>query len=114
MSDEIDTLRANFDTALSTLREANADFLNHLATTLGDGRFRAAAAMLRGAKPGRPAIDDTKALELAESLIKTGVSPSVHKACTRAAKMLGTSLQVETTRDRLRKKLRTKLFKSQA
>lgn len=106
---DLPALRRDHSEKIATLREATADMLDHLANSVPDGRFRSAAAMLRGHLPGRRSTDDAKALEYAESLVKTGMARSIHKACERAAQMYSPAYQVKTMRDRLRKKLRVKL-----
>lgn len=78
--------------------------LERCAKVFGDGRFATAAAHLRGNKAGRRKINDTAALAYAESLLATGVAKSVHDACLRSAVMYAPEHQVDTVRDRLRKK----------
>ncbi len=95
------------------LRTTVAGLLEEMAAEAGDNRFRAAAAMIRGRRPGRQRKDDTAALEYAASLITMGLATSIHRACERAAIMFAPSHQVETMRDRLRRKLRTKLIMSE-
>jgi len=85
-----------------------------VAERTGDGRLRTAAAILTGKHSGRKATDDTRALEYAEGLFKTGVARSLHRACERAAQLYAPAHQIDTMRDRLRKKLRRQLDKSEA
>lgn len=84
-----------------------------LASSTGDGRFKVAAAILAGKRPGRRPTDDSSALSYAEGLVRSGLVSNIHKACERAAELFAPTHQVETTRDRLRRKLRTKLNTSQ-
>lgn len=109
---DIAKLRQRQGKALDRLRAETSDFLDYMGSQVDDARFRSAAAMLRGKKAGRPSVDDETALQLAESYLKSGIARTVHRAATLAA-LYKPSHQVDTTRDRLRRKLRTKLNKSE-
>lgn len=100
-------------TAPADPRHRIADLCAALAERSGDGRFQTAAAILRGNRAGRRPTDDAKPLIYAEGLLRAGLEASTHKACERAAELYAPPHQVETTRDRLRKKLRTKLINSE-
>lgn len=108
MGEKIERLRADFDDKLSELRDASADMLCHIADKLDDGRFRAAAAILRGRRVGRRSIDDTAALAYAEKLLRLDMVRSPHQACESAAKVFAMPHQIPAMRDRLRRKFRTK------
>lgn len=101
---------ANIETKL---RATVAELLEEMAEATGDGRFRTAAAMVRGARGGRRAKDDTEALQYAAGLFNANLVESRHRACEMAAVLFAPSHQVETMRDRLRRKLRRELFKSE-
>ena len=82
-----------------------AALADELAKATGDTRFAHAAGVLRGKRAGRPATDDTAALEYAESLLAAGLVRSKNAACTRAAVLYSpTSLAIDATRARLMKK----------
>lgn len=91
------------------IAERIARLCRAVADRTGDGRLRTASAILTGKRSGRKATDDSKALDYAESLFKTGMASSIYKACESAATIYAPMHQVKTMRDRLRKKLRTKL-----
>jgi hypothetical protein len=93
-------------------RERLAELCRVFAARTGDGRLRTAAAILSGKKPGRRPIDDEKALAYVATLLKTGIAESEHDACERAAIVYAPAHQVETMRDRLRRKFRTQPIKS--
>lgn len=111
--DPREKLKLEAEASVDGLRDANADFLDHLGATFGDGRFMAAAALLRGGMPGRRPVDDATALQYAETVLRVGMAASIHKACEKAAKLYAPPHQVPAMRDRLRKKLRTKLNNSE-
>lgn len=98
---------------VENLRGQVASLLNEMADATDDARFRSAAAMLKGKPTGRRQCDDSQALDYARALLATKIAPSVYRACTMAAVLFAPSHQVETMRDRLRKKFRTKLVKSE-
>jgi hypothetical protein len=100
------------DAAMAALREANAEFLDFLAGQFNDGRFRSAAAMLRGHRAGRQPIQDDEALVYAERLLRLGFARSANDAARQAANIYASSSYRDAARDRLRRKLRTKLVKS--
>jgi hypothetical protein len=89
------------------LRENLAAMLADFHRTTGDGRYARAASALMGSRPGRRPIDDTKALEHARSLLAAGLADSPHEASTMVAKLSPTFQSVDSTRDRIRRKLRT-------
>jgi hypothetical protein len=99
-------------TSVAVLREANADFLDYLAAQFNDGRFRSAAAMLRGNRSGRRLSADNDALTYAERLLRLGIARSANDAARMAAKIYAPTHYHEAMQDRIRKKLRTKLVKS--
>jgi len=106
-------LKARLQEATDTLREANADWLAHLADQFGDPRFRMAAGILRGKRPGRKPAADEHPLSYAKALLRTGIARSEHDAAKRAAKLFANRPYVPATTDRLRKKLRRKLNNSE-
>ncbi|MAW87524.1 MAG: hypothetical protein CMJ42_13460 [Phyllobacteriaceae bacterium] len=97
--------RKRADESAARLRADTADMLEVLARLFEDGRFATAAAHLRGKRPGRRQVDDGRALAFARGLLATGFARSPHDACRRAAILFAPSHQVETMRDRLRKKI---------
>lgn len=98
--------------SVAELRAANADFLDHLGGMFGDGRFRAAAALLRGRRAGRPPVDDASAVAYAEKLIRSGIAKSSNSAADMAAKVFSPPHYHSATKDRIRRKLMAKLIKS--
>lgn len=106
-------LRKRQANTLDRLRAETSDFLEYMGSQVNDARFRSAAAMLRGKRAGRPSVDDAAALQQAESYLATGIARTAYEAATFAARYYAPSHQVETMRDRLRKKLRRKLIKSE-
>jgi hypothetical protein len=109
---DFDELKAKLETSVAELRDANADWLDHLAERLEDSRFRSAAAMLRGNPPGRRAADDEKAVNHAMRLLQTGFAQSSHDAARKAARLYAEPHYMRAATDRIRKKLRSKLIKS--
>ncbi|QBK30775.1 hypothetical protein [Roseitalea porphyridii] len=101
------------DDATAKLRADAADLLEVTARLFEDGRFASAAAMLRGERAGRRPVDDARPLAYAERLLRTGVAGSANRAAEMAAAYFATESGFEATRDRLRKKLRTKLNNSE-
>lgn len=87
------------------VRSGIADLCELLAVRLDDGRFKSAAAMLRGNKSGRRKIDDAPMIRYAQGLLASGLAKSPHRACEQAAILYCRSHEVASTRDRLRKKL---------
>jgi len=79
-----------------------------LGSQTGDRRFIEAARRLEGKPLGRRTIDDTAALEYAKALLDTKMAASPHEACCRAAVLFSGTQQIETARERLRKKFRRK------
>lgn len=108
----LDELKAKYQAAADTLRDSNADWLDHLAERLEDPRYRTAAAMLRGSSPGRRPTDDDKALNYAMALLSTGIARSANDAAKRTARLFSEPHYSSAATDRLRKKLRAKLIKS--
>lgn len=98
---------------IEILRDQVAALLDEMAEAAGDARFRSASAMVRGGRGGRRSKDDSKALEYAAGLLSMRMVNSKYRACEMAAVMFAPSHQVETMRDRLRRKLRTKPVKSE-
>lgn len=98
---------------VDSLRATIAGLLDEMADAAGDKRFRSAAAMVRGNPAGRQRKDDAQALEYAEALLAMGAASSPHRACAMTAEVFAPSEQVEAMRDRIRKKLRTKLNTSE-
>lgn len=96
--------RQYLDDCTKRLRSDTADMLDELSRVFEDGRFAAAASYLRGKRAGRRPVNDTKALSYARGLLATGIARSAYDACARAAIFYAPSHQVETMRDRLRKK----------
>lgn len=94
------------------LRRTVSDLLDQMAAATEDRRFRSAAAMVRGQRGGRRKYDDSKPLEYAETLLAMNAATTVNRACEMTAIVFAPAHQVETMRDRLRRKLRTKLVKS--
>jgi hypothetical protein len=90
-----------------------AKLLEDMAAATRDARFSSAAAMVRGRRNGRRCRDDTKALDYAAALLAMKAATSPYKACEMAAVMFAPEHQVATMRDRLRRKFRTQIFKSE-
>ena len=88
------------------VRLALANYCGLMADLTEDGRWRSAAGMLIGKRAGRRPVNDDAALRYARALMAAGVARSTHRACLMAAQMYAPLHQVETVRDRLRKKLR--------
>lgn len=95
------------------MRLALAEYCDAMSDLTNDGRWRSAAAILCGGRPGRNQVDDSAALAYARALLTSGVASSCHRACSMAAKLFAPSHQIPATRDRLRKKLRTKPINSE-
>lgn len=83
--------------------------LDALAAEHGDPRLRRAAGILRGGLGGRPAVDDSEPLALAQSLLAAGLARSRHAAARRAARLYASGA-AEATRmvRRLEKKMARK------
>ena len=95
------------DLKSARLRTRLAALADRAGAATGDERFPRAAGVLRGRPAGRPAADDSEALEFAESLLDAGLVRSKNAACTRSAIMYSpTSLAIDATRARLMKKFR--------
>ncbi len=86
--------------------------LQAIGDLFGDARYVSAAGILRGKGAGRKPIDDEKRLALVQSMLNTQVARSIHRACELVAEFDAPSGQVETVRDRLRRKFRRKLNES--
>ena len=78
----------------------------HICASLGhtDSRFRVAAGVLAGRRPGRRAVDDSALLDQVSALVGTGLS--VRSACRFVARMTAPHHQVNAVCDRLRRKVR--------
>lgn len=92
----------------SNVRLALAAYCRTMAELTGDGRWRRAAGVLLGTNVGRREVDDAAALRYARGLMAAGIANSPHRASSMAAQMFAPPHQVETVRDRLRRKLRRK------
>lgn len=93
------------DPKSARLRARLAALADKSGEATGDERFRRAAGVLRGKQAGRRAVDDSEALEFAESLFDAGLVNSRNAACTRAAVLYSpTSFAIDATRARLMKK----------
>ena len=90
----------------ATMREALAGYCTAMWELTGDARWRRAAGVLTGAHPGRREVDDEAALRYARGLMSAGVAKSPYRASAIAAELFAPPHQVETCRDRLRRKLR--------
>ena len=86
--------------------------LQAIGDLFGDGRYLSAAGALRGKGAGRRPIDDRKRLALVQTMLDTQVARSIHRACELVAEFDARSGQVETVRDRLRRKFRRKSIES--
>jgi hypothetical protein len=87
------------------IRASLAACCDDFAKLSGDGRFRSAAAILRGLPSGRRRLDDSAALAYAEKLLSTGIAKTKRQAAQKSAKIHASGVQVQTTAERLRKKL---------
>lgn len=102
-----------FIDAALPMRAALADYCDQMANLTNDGRWRQAAGALRGRGAGRRPVDDEAPLAYVEALLASGMAGSLHRACGIAAQMYAASHQVDTMRDRLRRKFRTKPINSE-
>ena len=98
--------------AADRVRELMVALLQAIGDVFGDARYLSAAGALRGKGAGRKPIDDSKRLALVQSMLNTQVARSIHRACELVAEFDAPSGQVETVRDRLRRKFRRKSIKS--
>lgn len=105
--------KPRFEEPATPMRIATASVCQEMADITNDGRWRAAARILLGRKSGRSQIDDTAALRYVAVMMATGAARSVHHACSIAAQMYAPQHQIETMRDRLRRKFRTQPIKSE-
>ncbi len=110
--DELPVASLKLQNSVAALRQANADFLDYLAAQFDDGRFRSAAAMLRGKRAGRRLSSDNDPLTYAERLLRLGIARSANDAARMAARIYAPPPYHDAMRDRIRKKLRAKLIKS--
>lgn len=95
-----------------TMRHALADYCRGMAELTGDGRWSAAAGLLTGKRGGRHPQDDGAALQYAREALRLGLASSANSAALMAARFFARPHQLDTMRDRIRKKLRRELVKS--
>ena len=98
--------------AADRVRQLTVRLLEAIGDLFGDARYLSAAGALRGKGAGRKAIDDSRRLALVQSMLNTQVARSIHRACELVAEFDAPSGQVETVRDRLRRKFRRNSIKS--
>ena len=93
------------DMKSARLRARLAALADKFGAATGDERFARAAGVVRGNPAGRRKVDDSEALEYAESLFDAGLVHSKNAACIEAAKIYAPSeLAFDATRARLMKK----------
>lgn len=100
--------RQRFQGPSEAMRLSLADYCHAMADLTLDGRWRAAAGILTAERAGRAPVDDAAALRYASALLTAGAARSIYRACAMAAQTYAPAHQVDTTRDRLRRKFRSK------
>jgi hypothetical protein len=80
--------------------------LEALAEASGDPDLLRASRAVRQYSPGRPAIDDTLALEEVQWLVESGKAKTVNQALTRVAQSIAGYQNIRSVAERLRQKMK--------